>query len=62
MKAWIAREKDGRLKIFFGKKPWRNFYNLWDSNCIGKEINPLNFEKVTFENSPQEVEIKLVKK
>ena len=63
MKLWIARDKDNTL-IIFQSKP------LLDNKCNWYEI--LNedfmlipeylFPEVTFENSPQEVELKLKNK
>ena len=64
MKFWIARDKDGSLWMYddepilrsensFGVKP----------NGETKPAKPLHdwyFPEVTFENSPQEVELKLI--
>ena len=59
MKFWIARDKDGTLLLFFDE-PMLNGLS-W----VGLDCHPINaslFPEVTFENSPQEVELKLVKK
>lgn len=59
MKLWIARDFDGRLALHT-QKPYCPFYT-WYSDAevaLNKEL----FPEVTFENSPQEVEIKLVNK
>lgn len=67
MKFWIARDKDGSLWMYddepilrsensFGVKP--------KPNSETKPAKPLYnwyFQEVTFENSPQMVEIKLIK-
>lgn len=58
MKLWIARDKDGTLLIHFYKPiidglEWVSL----DNRIIDKNL----FPEVTFENSPQEVELKLVK-
>lgn len=60
MKLWIARDKDGVLSLF-DDKPFKNEYECWTTvrNCylIDDEL----FPEVTFENSPQQFELKLVK-
>lgn len=68
MKMWIARESDGRLKIF-DSKPERfasQFYpeGAWVVpagyvNFIW--INKREFPEVTFENSPAEVDLVIKK-
>lgn len=59
MKLWIARDLDGILCLY-KSKPYLDMYNDWDSddNCF--VINKRQFPEVTFENSPQEVELNLV--
>jgi hypothetical protein len=64
-KVWIARDKDGRLSLF-RLKPVLNYLKMeWvpsddethqraDSYC---EIIRELFPEITFENSPQEIEI-----
>lgn len=65
MKLWIARTKGGFKKgylVIFESKPvyvehkdeWADYYSR------GIYINNEEFPEVTFENSPQEVEIKLI--
>ena len=63
MKLWIARNDIGTLEIhqrkpsiskITGKTVWVN------GDFVGFVFND-NFPEVTFENSPQEVELKLVK-
>lgn len=49
MKLWIARDKYGSLHLFKNMGGW----------YIG-EIERNLFPEVTFENSPQQIEIKLV--
>lgn len=59
MKMWIARDKSGRLYMY-GEKPTliENAYYFGTLSCIlDKEM----FPEVTFENSPMQVELKLVK-
>ena len=54
MKLWIARDKDGRLSfhyerpIYISGRGWINVWAIPDSGL---------FPEVTFENSPQEVEL-----
>lgn len=59
MKIWIARDKTGTLAIYkdipakceYGFLPFNNSYITINRNL---------FPSVTFENSPQQVEIKLI--
>ena len=60
---WIARDKDGTLSLY-GDKPVIEKYCDYYSTCLDYYL-PLDkelFPEVTFENSPQEVELKLIKK
>lgn len=63
MKLWIARDKDGVICLY-QEKPLLDIFYWYDfgsgpNGCI-VELNKDYFPEVTFENSPQEVEIKLV--
>ena len=63
MKLWIARDKDGTLCLF-REKPTLDVY-YWFDNSLGMtgciaELLKTDFPEVTFENSPQKVEIKVV--
>lgn len=61
MKLWIARDKDGYLYLY-DKKPIQE-KDYFDSNTKGQYNTLLHssyFPEVTFENSPKEVELKLV--
>ena len=61
MKLWIARDKDDILRLF-ETKPFLNINNIdWDSDDDYLVIDEILFPEVTFENSPQLVEVKLVK-
>lgn len=61
MKMWIARDKDDILRLF-ETKPFLNINNIdWDSDDDYLVIDEILFPEVTFENSPQLVEVKLVK-
>lgn len=65
MKAWIARDKDKDNKgivCLFIKEPTFYAYDedQWHGEgelYLGRDV----FPEVTFENSPQQVEIKLIK-
>lgn len=64
MKLWIARDKYGYLTLH-EEAPFNNS-GMWFSDnrttkpyiCISKDC----FYEVTFENSPQQVELKLIEK
>lgn len=65
MKMWIARDEDGLLNLFFEEEPYRKVYeriivwtNEWGDVGLDEEL----FPEVTFENSPMEVELKLIEK
>lgn len=64
MKLWIARNDGGTLEVH-QRKPFISKVtgnSVWvNGGFVGFIFNDL-FSEVTFENSPQEVEIKLVKK
>lgn len=58
MKLWIARNRNGNLHLFTDKPEIiTNGYYFGANDCI---MNNNLFPEVTFENSPQEVELKLV--
>lgn len=59
MKLWITRDESNRL-TFHLKKPTKYIDNeYWNYGlcCLPSDL----FPKITFENSPQEVELKLNK-
>ena len=60
MKLWIARDKDGYSQLFVEKPIKENGYFEKVPNTKTFTISWLLFPEVTFENSPQEVELKLV--
>lgn len=69
MKCWIARDESGLIAIY-KRKPYKKydvFTKSWHwriDNSSGDYMCLLDsyFPEVTFENSPQQVELKLVKK
>ena len=68
MKLWIARQRDNSVYLFTHKPTL--FCGRWCMNgvnqCYAKfcknKVSADMFPEVTFENSPQEVELKLVEK
>lgn len=63
MKTWIARDKDNTLCLF-RKKPTLNVCDWFDNSpentgCIAVLLET-DFPEVTFENSPQQIELKLI--
>lgn len=60
MKLWIARDLDGGL-FLYDKKPVKG-RRRFDVKMFthAYRISSSNFLEITFENSPQQVELKLV--
>ena len=66
MKLWIARDFDGDLNLYVNKPLLHYINKIYYTIASDMEDDYLNIDKelfpeVTFENSPQLVEIKLVK-
>ena len=61
MKLWIARDKDGSLFLYY-EKPYKCRSLFLCDVDNGMCLDRTQFPEVTFENSPQEVELKLVEK
>lgn len=62
MKLYIARNEDGSLALFRKKKPklfWEKGIGKYWVGCL-LWLDPSGFPEITFENSPQQVEIKLI--
>ena len=57
MKLWIARSEGGDLTLHYKKPIYHKGYG-WTS--ISSVLNSKELSDVTFENSPREVELKLV--
>lgn len=55
---WVARSKHGKLGLFC-RKPFKLF-GEWNTSTA--DLNPKDFPDVTWENSPQEIELKIFKK
>lgn len=70
MKLWIARRKSNKLYMFFDKpmltddsKSWFVLKSIPHHGLYadsGIQINKDMFPEVTFENSPKEIELKLI--
>ena len=67
MKLYVARDEDGRLylhpiKPYLIRKPLSKlaYWNNEDENWM--QLRETEFPEVTFENSPMEVELKLIDK
>lgn len=66
MKLWIARDKQGPIGLYYKKPNWRKnkpyqVEDWFDGTFLGYLDDDDEFPEITFENSPQEVEVKLVK-
>lgn len=61
MKLWIAKNKRGKLGLYPFKPHYDFTYDLWICKLGNLSIKKKDFPEVTFENSPQMVEIKLIK-
>ena len=67
MKFWIARQRDDSVYLFTHKPTlfcdrWcRNGVNQSYAKFCENKVSIDIFPEVTFENSPQEVELKLIK-
>ena len=59
MKLWIARDKNGTLALH-EVRPYCP-YNTWHNSNQEFYLDNDLFPEVNFENSPQQVEIKLIK-
>lgn len=62
MKLWVARDKQNYLGLYY-KKPTlgEHSFSQWCGGFL-EYLDNSEFPEVTFENSPQQVEIKLIKK
>lgn len=62
MKLWAARDKDDSL-YFYKQKPKLTHRGNWidENDTYFVKLSRREFPEVTFENSPQQVELKLVK-
>ena len=58
MELWIARNKSGTLTLWFNKPTKQG--DGWYNNDGFFILDSEQFSEVTFENSPQKVELKLI--
>ena len=58
MKLWIARDKSGFLYLHDKKSTLDGEYWVSNGSCLSIDLE--YFPEVTFENSPQELELKLI--
>ena len=62
MKMWVARNKYGTINLYTINPTYDESIDTWFGYGFEFiELNRLKFPEVTFENSPQQVELKLVK-
>ena len=61
MKMWIARDKNGNLFLHRDRPYLSRLCGVWDSDDYFR-LEQKDFPEVTFENSPMEVELKLIEK
>ena len=63
MKMWIARDPNGNLWCYEIKPQWYEGLREWGCMIGDKhfKMDCTLFPNVTFENSPMEVELKLIK-
>ena len=59
MYLWIARDRQGVLWLHL-TQPFMTDDGFWHSGYQPAELYKDNFQEVTFENSPQEIELKLI--
>lgn len=62
MKLWIACDKCGYIGLYRSKPTWESVNSYredWEGDYMGY-LPRDSFPSVTFENSPQQVEIKLI--
>ena len=62
MKLWIARTKRGLVHLFRFKPRYMAEFDIWTDESFNDDMMHIyNFPEVTFENSPQEVELVIKK-
>jgi hypothetical protein len=61
MKLWIARDFNGDISVYYEKPRLDKFKEFWGNAPFGMRLSNDCFPEVTFENSPQMVELNLVK-
>ena len=59
MKLYIARDKDGMARLYSGE-PWKNEPTGTFHGAVTIMMLYEEFPEITWENSPQQVELKLI--
>lgn len=59
MKLWIARDLDRDISVYYEKPSLDKLGEFWGNAPFGMRLSNDSFPEVTFENSPQEVELEL---
>ena len=62
MKMWIARDANDKIYLHKGKPTRTARTGLWESYDGIIKLGTDDYPEVTFENSPMEVELKLIEK
>ena len=67
MKMWICRNYNGSLALFEDEPEYDDEWDWWNPSRTSSQnvpvyLNMMLFPEVTFENSPMEVELKLIEK
>ena len=65
MKMWIARNQSGTLRLFRWTPEYNEKLDMWYEEHFEDgygNISDFEYPEVTFENSPMEVELKLIEK
>ena len=60
MKLWIARDECGDLWLYSVEPKKYNDKGFFDTERIAMELPTTEFPEINFNNSPQEVELKLI--
>lgn len=60
MKLWIARDLNNDISLYYETPKLDKFGKFWGDAPFGMRLSNNSFPEVTFENSPREVEIKLM--
>lgn len=55
-KLWIARDKNGELYLY-DKKPFKGEQGFYSTDKNWFKLNDNSHPEITFENSPQQIEI-----
>lgn len=62
MKFWIARNKEDELELYPDEPRYDARYDEWTSKVAEYISLPFDlFPEVTWENSPQQIKVKLIK-